>query len=247
VFSVDSCSLRRRPLRSPFFGLEPLSIFYHARPHPLQNQTNEPFVAYPVPYEFLQMIMPHFVEERPNVEIQYVVHLPLRDSGIQRVQCIVLAAPRPESIRKIQKILFPDLVDNFHHRLLEVEVALSVILLVSAGLLLRSLAELRRLNPGVQVDSILTVGLSLPEARYSNREQMSGLARRLLANLRELQAVRSAGLITCLPVGGYCGDRIFNIEGRPKPPGEFRCCAAEVSIIATAWGLMKNICMKALF
>ena len=110
---------------------------------------------------------------------------------------------------------------RFRSSLVMVEVALSVILLVSAGLLLRSFAELRRVNPGVHVDSILTVGLSLPEAHYSNREQMSGFARRLLADLRELPAVRSAGLISCLPVGGYCGDRIFNIEGRPQPPGEF--------------------------
>ena len=110
---------------------------------------------------------------------------------------------------------------RFRSTLVMAEVALSVILLVSAGLLLRSFAELRRVNPGVHVDSVLTAGLSLPEARYANREQMSGFARRLLANVRELPAVRSAGLISCLPVGGYCGDRIFNIEGRPQPPGEF--------------------------
>ena len=69
---------------------------------------------------------------------------------------------------------------RFRSSLVMVEVALSVILLVSAGLLLRSFAELRRVNPGVHVDSILTVGLSLPDAHYSNREQMSGFARRLL-------------------------------------------------------------------
>ncbi len=110
---------------------------------------------------------------------------------------------------------------RFRSSLVMVEVALSVILLVSAGLLLRSFAELRRVNPGVHVDSILTAGLSLPEARYSNREQMAGFARRLLGSLQGLPAVRSAGIISCLPLGGYCGDRIFKIEGRPNPPGEF--------------------------
>ncbi len=71
------------------------------------------------------------------------------------------------------------------------------------------------------MDKVLTVGLSLPEARYTNREQMSGFARRLMGNLKELPAVRSVGLISCLPVGGYCGDHIFTIEGRPQPRGEF--------------------------
>ena len=152
---------------------------------------------------------------------------------------------------------------RFRSSLVMVEVALSVILLVSAGLLLRSFAELRRVNPGVHVDSILTVGLSLPEARYSNREQMSGFARRLITNLRELPAVRSAGIVSCLPLGGYCGDRIFTIEGRPQPPGEFLYAlsrAASPDYFAAVgipllrgrgfnerdgMGLTKNICMRA--
>ncbi|HLK20633.1 MAG TPA: ABC transporter permease, partial [Bryobacteraceae bacterium] len=111
---------------------------------------------------------------------------------------------------------------RFRSSLVVVEVALSVILLVSAGLLLRSFGELRRVNPGVQVDRVLTMGLSLPDARYSNREQMAGFERRLIGNLQGLPGVRSAGIVTCLPVGGYCGDRIFKMEGRPDPPGEFR-------------------------
>ena len=52
-----------RPLRSPFLRLEPLSIFYHARLHPFLDQADEPFVSYPMPTNFLQMVMLDFVEK----------------------------------------------------------------------------------------------------------------------------------------------------------------------------------------
>jgi putative ABC transport system permease protein len=110
---------------------------------------------------------------------------------------------------------------RFRGALVMVEVALSVVLLVAAALLLRSFGELRNVNPGVSIDRVLTAGLSLPEARYAKREQVSAFARQLVDRLQALPGVRSAGLVSCLPVAGYCGDRIFNIDGRPQPPGEF--------------------------
>ena len=110
---------------------------------------------------------------------------------------------------------------RFRGTLVMVEVALSVVLLVAAALLLRSFGELRNVNPGVNIDRVLTAGLSLPEARYAKREQVSAFARQVVDRLQSLPGVRSAGLVSCLPVGGYCGDRIFNIDGRPQPPGEF--------------------------
>jgi putative ABC transport system permease protein len=100
-------------------------------------------------------------------------------------------------------------------------VALSLILLVAAGLLLRSFAELRRVQPGVRVDQTLTAGLSLPDVHYSKREQVSGFVRQLVDRLQVLPGVRSAGLVSCVPVGGYCGDNSFRIEGRPMAPGQF--------------------------
>jgi predicted permease len=110
---------------------------------------------------------------------------------------------------------------RFRSALVMVEVALSMILLVAAVLLLRSFGELRRVNPGVNIDRVLTAGLSLPEARYAKREQVSAFARQLVDRLQVLPGVRSAALVSCLPMDGYCGDRIFNIDGRPLPPGEF--------------------------
>lgn len=105
--------------------------------------------------------------------------------------------------------------------LVSAEVALSLVLLVAAGLMIRSFAELQHVRPGVRIQNLLTAGISLPESRYTKREQVSQFAQVLLGRLRALPGVRSVGLVSCLPVAGYCGDDSFTIEGRPLPPGQF--------------------------
>jgi putative ABC transport system permease protein len=96
-----------------------------------------------------------------------------------------------------------------------------LILLVGAGLLLRSFAELWRVHTGGRAEQTLTAGLSLPNAHYPKREQVAAYVRQLTDRLRAIPGVRSAGLVSCLPVGGYCGDNSFRIEGRPLAPGQF--------------------------
>jgi predicted permease len=105
--------------------------------------------------------------------------------------------------------------------LVSAEVALSLVLLVAAGLMIRSFAELQRVRPGVRIQNLLTAGISLPDSRYTKREQVSHFAQVLLERLQALRGVRSAGLVSCLPVAGYCGDNSFTIERRPLPPGQF--------------------------
>ena len=105
--------------------------------------------------------------------------------------------------------------------LVSVEVALSILLLVAAGLMIRSFFELQKVRPGVRIQNLLTAGISLPDTRYRSREQISRFAQELLERLRALPGVRSAGLVSCLPVAGYCSDSTFMIEGHPLPPGQF--------------------------
>jgi predicted permease len=105
--------------------------------------------------------------------------------------------------------------------LVSVEVALSMILLIAAGLMIRSFFELQSVRPGVRTHNVLTAGISLPETGYRSREQISQFGQSLLERLHGLPGVREAGLVTCLPVGGYCGDTTFMIEGHPLPAGQF--------------------------
>jgi putative ABC transport system permease protein len=127
--------------------------------------------------------------------------------------------------------------NRFRYGLIAAEVALSLVLLVSAGLLLRSFLALRGVNPGVRADHVLTASLSLPGVRYGKREQGANFTRNLIEKLRSLPGVKSAALVSCLPVGGYCGDSSFDVEGHPLPPGQFTLAlnrAASPNYFATA-------------
>lgn len=80
------------------------------------------------------------------------------------------------------------------------EIAVSLVLLVCAGLLLRSLVALQRVDVGLRTDHIVTMSLSLPQARYSPT-QVVALHDRLLGELRALPGVTQAGTTFGLPMG----------------------------------------------
>jgi putative ABC transport system permease protein len=96
--------------------------------------------------------------------------------------------------------------------------ALAVVLLVGAGLLGNSFVRLLRVNPGFSQNSVLTIGLFLSPTEYPERDVKSAvLLQQILASVRSIAGVRSAGLVTALPItGGASTD--FVIEGRPVPP-----------------------------
>jgi hypothetical protein len=65
-----------------------------------------------------QPIMPEFVEKGSDIEIQNPVRPLAHHPDPQRIQCIVLTAPGPKPVIKAQKVLFPYLVENGSHRVL---------------------------------------------------------------------------------------------------------------------------------
>jgi predicted permease len=104
--------------------------------------------------------------------------------------------------------------------LLGAEVALAVLLAVSAGLLLRSFVRVAAVNPGVRVANMLTMNISLPSAKYDTPAKQASLFKDLDANLKALPGVRSAGAVLFLPLRvSILSFRIatgtFRIEGRP--------------------------------
>ncbi len=101
-----------------------------------------------------------------------------------------------------------------------VEVALALVLLIGAGLLIRSFWKLQQTNPGFNSERVLTASLSLPRARYSERAKMGVFHQQLLNRLAALPGVQSVGLTSDLPWTGYDENAGFNIEGKTFPPNQ---------------------------
>ena len=109
---------------------------------------------------------------------------------------------------------------RFRNTLVAAEVALSLVLLIGAGLLARSFATLYNVRPGVRVDHTLMVGISIPDPSHHGQAKTSAIIRQLSERLQHLPGVLSAGMTSCPPVLGHCSDWVFSIEGRPLPPGQ---------------------------
>jgi predicted permease len=104
------------------------------------------------------------------------------------------------------------------HRLLGslviVETALALVLLVSAGLLVRSLLHLRDVNPGFDPRNVMTSIIDLPDEKYPNVRKVETI-RDLMPRLKALPDVQSAAAIEPLPMSGSEFRVSFQIEGRP--------------------------------
>lgn len=102
--------------------------------------------------------------------------------------------------------------------LLVLEVSLTVVLLVGAGLLLKSYQRLRSNDIGVPVDNVLTLSLTLPEARYRQAVQQVEFFETLIERIRAVPGVEAAGLVSRAPGEGYGGDRMFTVIEHPPVP-----------------------------
>jgi len=108
---------------------------------------------------------------------------------------------------------------SYRHILVACEVALSLVLLVSAGLFLKSLSELRGVAPGFEPERVLTMQLSLPTARYEEGEQIP-FYDALYERIAALPDVTAVGATNILPLGGNYSTDGFQIEDRPQVIGE---------------------------
>jgi putative ABC transport system permease protein len=99
------------------------------------------------------------------------------------------------------------------------EMALAMVLLVGAGLLLRSLLGLGRVDPGFAKDHVITFGLDLPD-RYGHPQRV-GFYRSLLDEIRATPGVRSASAALPLPLSADDIKTTFEIEGRPMKQSEY--------------------------
>jgi len=104
--------------------------------------------------------------------------------------------------------------------LLVSEVALSLTLLIGAGLMINSFARLLRVDPGFDPRGVLTMQIALPQSRYAEIQQRAFFFEQALERIRRLPGVQSAGMTSALPLTGN-PDFGFTIEGRtPSAPGD---------------------------
>jgi putative ABC transport system permease protein len=103
--------------------------------------------------------------------------------------------------------------------LLVSEVALATVLLIGAFLLIRSVYELTRVDPGFRPDHLLTMQVQLPSARYP-MDQRIGFFRQLQEQMEALPGVESATVALNFPVTGYNWSSIFIVRDKPVPPRE---------------------------
>ncbi|TMP96978.1 MAG: ABC transporter permease, partial [Verrucomicrobia bacterium] len=99
--------------------------------------------------------------------------------------------------------------------LVAAEVALALVLLTSAGLMVRSFLRVQAVQPGFRSDSVLVFDLQLPNARYPNDAAQAAFFQQLTARLEALPGARAVGAISCLPLGGGENMGSFEIEGEP--------------------------------
>jgi len=97
--------------------------------------------------------------------------------------------------------------------------ALAVVLLVGAGLTLRSLWALQRVPLGFDPSGVLTMRLALPAASYERPEHVVSFYEQLMDRVRELPGVRVAGAARSLPLGSTIGDFGLQVEDYLPPPG----------------------------
>ncbi len=99
------------------------------------------------------------------------------------------------------------------------EIALSLVLLVGAGLLIRSFIRLQQFDLGFNPDNLATMRIQLPGSKYREAAQVDAFYRQLLERIESVPGVQSVGAISALFLDDTPNSTNFSIEGRPVPTG----------------------------
>jgi predicted permease len=113
------------------------------------------------------------------------------------------------------------------------EIALSLVLLVGAGLLTRSFMSLLKTDPGFKPDHLITANLILPAAKYKDDPSRAAFYTDLVQRVQAVPGIQSAALVNYIPLGGANSSDDFLIEGQPEPApnqeneGRYRVCTPD--------------------
>lgn len=104
--------------------------------------------------------------------------------------------------------------------LVVVEVAAAVVLLIGAGLMIRSVMQIRAVDPGLKPQNLLTAKITLPREKYKDAESANRFYEQVLERINNLPGVESAGLTSHLPVDEMGSNANITVEGKTYPPNE---------------------------
>ena len=121
--------------------------------------------------------------------------------------------------------------NNLRRSLVIAEIALCAMLLIGAGLLIRSFARVRDVNPGFNPSNVLTLELTMTGERYKDKEAVLAAYHELWQRLESLPGVTSAGAVTSLPLSQMFAWGPITVEGRVPPPGE-KFINADIRVIS---------------
>ncbi len=109
---------------------------------------------------------------------------------------------------------------RFRSSLVIAEISLSLVVLVGAGLLIRSFWRVQQVDPGFRADNILAMSLALPDYKYHKAVDQRLFFDRLLQATKALPGVQSVSETSALPLSGSTPSSSFYIEGRPVATGQ---------------------------
>ncbi|PYV36363.1 MAG: permease [Acidobacteria bacterium] len=135
-----------------------------------------------------------------------------------------------ESLKETGRALAGSLSRNrFRSLLVIAEVALSLVLLVGAGLLVRSFRAIQAIDPGYRAENLLAMNIEPPPSKYGEPQQRASFFKQVLERVQVLPGVGSAAVVTNLPLRGSRGGS-FGIQGRPQTrdlDAEFRAISPD--------------------
>ena len=123
---------------------------------------------------------------------------------------------------------------RFRDALVVAEATLSLVLLVGAGLLLRSAVALQHAELGLRTDHLLTAEFRLPPAKYPEPRVIAAFFRQTLERIRAVPGIESAALVRAVPFSGNGGSTTYQVEGQPEP-AKGREPVAQINIVSPGY------------
>jgi putative ABC transport system permease protein len=153
----------------------------------------------------------------------------------------VAKAGLDQSIRQSGRTDGQGLSRGIGHMLVGAEIAISIMLLVTAGLLVRSFWKLSHVDPGFDPRHVVTAQLSAPPSRYPQEKSVQ-FYRELFDRLRKLPGVRGVAATNILPLSGNHSCDLIRVDAHPMPPGQNPC--AETRSVSEEYFRVMSIAIR---